>query len=401
MLENLWRIKMSNESILGSWFRYFPDNYLWSQLFSASLNIVAMGGANFQEIDQVGRRLQGKVGDGNAWREAWEWMADKTLEFAKIEEAAGHHKTAAEAYLRSSIYRYKSEPFTPPTDETKFESYQKLLPHFEKGMKHRVPGFEKVEVPYDDSSLSAYWLPPSNPTGNDPVVVFFDGLDASKEITVLWGALSLIERGIGVLCVDGPGQGETLRLKKIPSRHDYEVAGTAAYDYISKRPGVDKSRVGIMAMSFGGYYAPRIAAFEHRYAACLAWGAHFDYHEVWVKRRKVLEAGGTVASSAIWQLPWVLGRPDMDSAMEKCARYKLAGVAEKIKMPIMIIHGKDDNIVPVIQAERLFEACGSKDKELKIFTVEDGGSQHCIFDNLPMISNFISDWWMDKLIGKA
>jgi len=192
-----------------------------------------------------------------------------------------------------------------------------------------------------------------------------------------------------------------LRLKKIPSRHDYEVAGTAAYEYISERPGVDKSRIGIMAMSFGGYYAPRIAAFEHRYAACLAWGAHFDYHEVWVKRRKVLEAGGTVASSAIWQLPWVLGRPDMDSAMEKCARYKLAGIAEKIKMPIMIVHGKDDNIVPVVQAERLFEACGSKDKELKIFTVEDGGSQHCVFDNLPMISDFISDWWMDKLIGKV
>ncbi len=392
---------MSNEKILGAWFRYFPDHYLWSQLMNSSLNLIAMGGGNLQELDQIGRRLEGRVGDGKAWREAWEWMADKTLAIAEAEAAKGHKKTAADAYIRSAVYRYKSEPFTPPTDKSKFAAYRKLLPHFETGMKYRVPGFEKVEVPYEDSSLAAYWLPPNNPTGNDPVVVFFDGLDASKEITVLWGALDLVQRGIGVLCVDGPGQGETLRLKKIPSRHDYDVAGTAAYDYISKRPGVDASRVGIMAMSFGGYYAPRIAAFEHRYAACLAWGAHFDYHEVWVHRRKVLESGGTVASSAIWQLPWVLGKPDMDSAMEKCANYKLAGVAEKIRMPIMIIHGKDDNIVPVVQAERLYAACGSKDKELKIFTVEDGGSQHCIFDNLPMISNFIADWWMDRLVRRA
>ena len=196
--------------------------------------------------------------------------------------------------------------------------------------------------------------------------------------------------------MDGPGQGETLRLRKIPSRFDYEVAGTAAFDYLDARPEVDSGRIGLMAMSMGGYYAPRIAAFEHRYAACLTWGAHFDYHEVWEHRRKVLESGGTISSSAIWQLPWVLGTPDMDSAMEKCRAYTLAGVAEKIRMPICITHGQDDNIVPVDMAHRLYEACGSEEKELKIFTVEDGGSQHCVFDNLAMCGNWIADWWMDR-----
>ena len=57
-------------------------------------------------------------------------------------------------------------------------------------------------------------------------------------------------------------------------------------------------------------------------------------------------------------------------------------------------------LIVVVQAERLYAACGSKEKELKIFTVEDGGSQHCIFDNLPMISNFIADWWMDRLVKR-
>jgi dienelactone hydrolase len=187
-----------------------------------------------------------------------------------------------------------------------------------------------------------------------------------------------------------------LRLRKIPSRSDYEVAGSAAFDFVSRWPGVDTKRIGIMAMSMGGYYAPRIAAFEHRYAACFAWGAHFDYHEIWVHRRKVLERGGTISSSAIWQLPWVLGRPDMDAAMEKCSQYRLQGVAEKIRMPIMITHGQDDNIVPVAMAHRLYKACGSPKKELKIFTDEDGGSQHCAFENLHMMGNWTADWWMDQ-----
>ena len=45
-----------------------------------------------------------------------------------------------------------------------------------------------------------------------------------------------------------------------------------------------------MAYSAGGYYAPRAAAFEKRYRAVVAWGAHYDYHAVWVKR--CAEEGG-------------------------------------------------------------------------------------------------------------
>ena len=34
---------MAAESIIGSWFRYFPEHYLWSQLMSGQINITPMG----------------------------------------------------------------------------------------------------------------------------------------------------------------------------------------------------------------------------------------------------------------------------------------------------------------------------------------------------------------------
>ena len=241
---------MAAESIIGSWFRYFPEHYLWSQLMSGQINITPKGGSNFHELDQIGRRLSGRAGDAEAWHDAWAWMADKTLAHAEDEERRGHELTSMAAYVRSAIYRYASERFVHPEDPRKSDSYKKLLPHYEKGMKYRVPGFERVEVPYEEGPLAAYLLPPKNPTGSDPYVAFFDGLDGSKEITVLWGALALIERGVGVLCVDGPGQGETLRLRKIPSRPDYEVAGTAAFDFLDARPR-------------GGFWAHRPHGHEH------------------------------------------------------------------------------------------------------------------------------------------
>ncbi|WP_020638681.1 hypothetical protein [Amycolatopsis balhimycina] len=37
---------------------------------------------------------------------------------------------------------------------------------------------------------------------------------------------------------------------------------------------MDTSRIGIVGWFLGGYYAPRAAAFESRFALCVAWGAN-------------------------------------------------------------------------------------------------------------------------------
>ena len=120
---------MAEEKVIGSWFRYFPDHYLWSQLMSGEINLSPMGGTNFYEVDQIGKRLTGKVGDTEAWHEAWLWMADKTLKLAEEEEKKGHLRTSSSAYIRSAIYRYTCERFVHTDDPRKVQSYRDLLPH--------------------------------------------------------------------------------------------------------------------------------------------------------------------------------------------------------------------------------------------------------------------------------
>src|SRR3712207_8009884 len=44
-------------------------------------------------------------------------------------------------------------------------------------------------------------------------------------------------------------------------------------------------RIGIAGWSLGGYYAPRAAAFEKRFALCVAWGANHNWGAV-QRRRK-------------------------------------------------------------------------------------------------------------------
>ena len=47
-------------------------------------------------------------------------------------------------------------------------------------------------------------------------------------------------------------------------------------NYLLTRPDVDSARIALYGGSFGGYLAPRAAAFEHRVAACIADAALFD-----------------------------------------------------------------------------------------------------------------------------
>ena len=75
------------------------------------------------------------------------------------------------------------------------------------------------------------------PSGRAPTVVLFDGLDNCKEMSVLFAGVELAFRGFHTLAIDGPGQGEALRLRNLPSRYDYEVPGTAAYEYVAARTG--------------------------------------------------------------------------------------------------------------------------------------------------------------------
>jgi len=178
-------------------------------------------------------------------------------------------------------------------------------------------------------------------------------------------------------------------------RHDYEVAGSAAIDYLETRDDVDASRIGIMALSLGGYYASRSASMEHRFAACVAWGAIWNYHRIWKERveaayEKQLPVPGD-------HLAWNTCTDSPEAALAAIEGFDLDGVAQQMRCPFLLVHGEDDQQVPVADAHALFEACGSEDKTLRVFTNDEGAAQHCHMDNLSIATPYIFDWLGDRL----
>ena len=290
-----------------------------------------------------------------------------------------------------------AERFRTPKDAAALAAFRTSIECFHRYVALSDVNIEIVEVPYESASLPAYFVRAQNSAAKRaPCVVFFDGLDITKELEYMRGVAEFVKRGISCLIVDGPGSGESIRLRGQYLRYDYDVAGSACIDYLETRDDVDAGKIGVLASSLGGYYAPRCASMEPRFAACLAWGAIWDYHATW--KRRIDAAFNASMSVPGHHITWVLGVNTLEEALQKLADYRHDGVVQRMRCPFLILHGADDEQVPLADAQALYNAAGSADKTLRIFSAEEGGGQHCQRDYMSLAVGEIGNWFEDKLL---
>src|SRR5215210_5375873 len=302
-------------------FTYFPENYRWSHGLLIGLNMAPWGGAEIGEVNRIGLRLKNHIGDDSAWFREWAREA-RTVEDRGRERIADGHATGGAQYLqRASAYYHVGERFLQPKSKEGMDAYMRGVDCLRDAAKYiKRPRLEHVEIPYEGTSIPAIYVhaEPANRNGKVPAVVFFDGLDVTKEIQYFKGVSDLVARGIACLIVDGPGNGESIRFRDLYLHHETEHYATAAYEYLAGRPEIDPKRIGVMAISLGGYYAPRAAAYDQRFAACVAWGAQWDYYDTWKRRFDALDSGRTPSLSvAADHLLWIFNANTREEAMKK------------------------------------------------------------------------------------
>ncbi len=383
-------------------FRFFPTDYRWSMGLLLALNASHQGGAQIDEVTRVGKALAGKIGNDDAWFAEWVRMGEKVEAKGREAAKAGHKLTAAAYLMRACNYYQAGERFLQPKSAKGDEVYAKSVKCFADAAKMiNRPRIESVEVPYKGKSLPALFVhadPAVAGTKPAPAMVYLDGFDVTKEIQYFTGVPDLAARGIACLIVDGPGNGESVRFRKLPLIAETEDYATAAYEYLAGRKEVDAKRVGVVALSLGGYYAPRAASLEPRFACSIAWGAQWDYHAVWAKRFEALDSGKVQSLSVPPEhLEWVLGVEGRAAALEKLKAFKLDGIVQKMKCPFLLVHGKEDEQIPMATAQTCFDAVGSKHKTFKVFDKEEGGHHHCQVDNVVIGTHYMWDWAADVL----
>jgi dipeptidyl aminopeptidase/acylaminoacyl peptidase len=373
-------------------FQFFPGNYMWSQ---AVLRALGSGGA-IGEVMKVVSALQDAAPryDAEAWYDAWYALGDHLWQQGEIELRTDHPRSARESFLRACGYYQWAISFMEHADPRKGECHRRSIDAFARFAELSEPPIEYVEVPYEGTSFPAWFVPSAGAEARKPAIIYLPGLDSTKEQGLPFAQV-VAARGFSVLLPDGPGVGEGVQFRGLVNRYDYEVPGKADFDYLAGRPDVDPARIAAVGVSMGGYRAPRFAAFEPRLAACVAWGAVWDWAVVWAAR--INNERGAVPTPHT-HVMHVMGAKTLDEVTEIVQAWRLAPVADRIRCPLLVTHGEKDAQVPVEQAYALYEAAGSPQKELKIFTEEEGGSAHSQNDNRLLAYAYLGDWLEDTLI---
>ena len=346
----------------------------------------------------IAQRLKARAGEADldtAWREEWAREADRVAKLGDDADAEGNTITAGNQYMRAGNYYYSAERFIPPGEE-KLAMYRKALRCYQGAMaaaasRHRARrGAVREQPACRPGSSKAAAL------GRRPTVVLFDGMDNAKEMSVIFAGLDFAKRGINTLAIDGPGQSEPLRLRNIPSRHDYEAAGIAGLRLRRRAArGRPQARRGdglqLRRLSRAAHLRLRQALRGLRRFGAMHWNV-YDFVNRPRAGRSARRPRPRPSSSAGWS-----ARRTTQTALEWAKKFTLEGVADKVECPILILHGENDRIVPLAEAQKLYERVGSKNKTLKIFTAEEGGAEHCQVDHRQLGVDFIGDWLLKNM----
>ena len=285
------------------------------------------------------------------WCAAWSKRAAMHEALGRESLAQNFRLTAGEHLIRAAIY-YHFAKFVFVQDVAQMrEAHMKAVRCYQDGIALARPPGECVEIPFEGKSLKGILR------GKGPVLIMAPGLDSTKEEIHAYEE-PFLARGIAVLAIDGPGQGEAEY--DIPICGDYERAATAVVDWIQTRNDLDKERIAIWGVSLGGYYAPRAAAYEKRLKACIALSGPYEWARIWDALPDLTRETFRVRSHS----------KTAAEAFEKSKALTMVDAAPRITCPLFVVAGRQDRLVPAADAERLARTASGP---VELLMVEDGG----------------------------
>ncbi|HEX3699100.1 MAG TPA: S9 family peptidase [Phenylobacterium sp.] len=218
----------------------------------------------------------------------------------------------------------------------------------------------------DGFQLSGYLtLPRGRDPKGLPLVVFPHGGPASRDEPGFdWWAQGMASRGYAVLQVNFRGSSGF--------GWDYLKAGFGEWGrkmqtdlsdgvrYLAGQGVIDPKRVCIVGGSYGGYAALAGATLDRGvYRCAVSFGGVADLKRLVIYDRN---RGGGAAASRYWDR--FMGAKDLGDPV--LAKYSPALQAANADIPILLIHGKDDTVVPLDQSLEMADALKRAGKPVEL-----------------------------------
>jgi dipeptidyl aminopeptidase/acylaminoacyl peptidase len=308
------------------------------------------------------------------WCREWGRTGQYYERLAEEAEAAGSNVTAGEAWRRAALcWHWGKFVFVDDLDQQR-AAHDRTVACFRRGAATLSPPAEPVRVPYGKTTLAAFLRIPGT-SHQPPVVIMMPGLDSVKE-ELQATAEYLLARGLAIIAIDGPGQGEAEY--ELPIEPAYERVASAVADYLEGRDDIDPARIGGFGVSLGGYYAARAAAYEPRLKAVVALAGPYQWSQDWDILPPQTRATFQRRSGATTE----------GEARERAAELTLHDAAARITIPLLVAAGGRDRLVPAHHAERLArEAPGA---ELMLYPDGSHGLTNHAFESRSKMADWLA-----------
>ncbi|HEY4279442.1 MAG TPA: alpha/beta hydrolase, partial [Conexibacter sp.] len=325
-----------------------------------------------KHLGKIGRRLERLAGE---------------------EAAAGHRETAMDLWFEASTAYANAQHTIMANTAEKQELHSSSLRAFEHVRELAPYAIERVEIAWEGFTLAGN-LHVAPGGGKKPLVFFVPGCDMTKEMAPhpRWNHAG--QRDMHYFVFDGPGQGESNLQGVALTSDNYEQAAVAALDVLLARPDVDAERVAVYGLSFGSFWALRIAARDERVAAVAApWASYGD-------KRHLLDEESPRFKQLFAYLTQAESEAELDAI---AASMTVEDDVARIACPTLLVSGEYDPRSPIDEVYELFDRCGEQ-TELWVF-----GDQHHMVSllgrsDVPLwmldIHALALDWLRDRLEGR-
>jgi dipeptidyl aminopeptidase/acylaminoacyl peptidase len=219
--------------------------------------------------------------------------------------------------------------------------------------------------------------PDSKRKRGSPGLVFLHGADHGSAMIYRKHAFLYAKEGYASLAVDyrsSVGHGD--RLAKAddlnPGGKEFDDVLTGI-QFLKGQSAVDASRIGVFGGSRGAYIGGWVIEQVRVQAAVLNFGAYDTVglaHSSFADPEEYADLEKALAAQ---------GQSDVDGFLASRSPYKYAG---KVTAPVLLIHGKDDKVVPFQETIKFSDALekAGKDRELKLY---EGAGHGFIFKDSP------------------
>ena len=193
--------------------------------------------------------------DPDVWAAGFIRVGDKYFNEAKSIEKTDPEKANAD-YIRAwRVYSFGRWPV--PSSPGKKKAYAKALEAFIAHTKFLDPPLQVVHIPFEGAEITGYLRLPKDAKGPVPLVIAVNGLDSRKE-DLSESFAAILPFGIAYLAVDGPGTGQAPIKVSVTANRML----SAVIDYAQTRPEIDKNRISMHGVSWGAYWATKMAIVE-------------------------------------------------------------------------------------------------------------------------------------------